>query len=146
MDSFGSAFALWAKAELYLFSLHFLPELFTTSLPYSLSPSGRKLEISVNIVARTLKFYIEYPWTESVRFRTNQLGGPCGAHVSAIKGPGFGYFYCIFASTCLKCLKFLLKSCERPTEKYPVMMNYWDHVGAMFGPFWTLFGLALIAD
>ena len=36
-------------------------------------PSGRKLEISVNIDARTLKFCIRHPWTHSLRFGENQI-------------------------------------------------------------------------
>ena len=43
------------------------------SLPPSLCPSGRKLEISVNIDARTLKFCMRHPWTHSLRFRENQI-------------------------------------------------------------------------
>ena len=44
---FSSAFALWANAGVFIL----LP-----SLTYFLNYSGKKLKISVNIVARTLKF------------------------------------------------------------------------------------------
>ena len=64
----SSAFALWANAELYIL----VPSL-TYSLSYSLSHSGRKLEKSVNIDARTLKFCMSHPWTQSLRFRENQI-------------------------------------------------------------------------
>ena len=43
------------------------------SLCPSLPVSGRKLEISVNIDARTLKFCMSHPWTKSLRFRKNQI-------------------------------------------------------------------------
>ena len=71
---------------------------------------------------------MEHPWTQASKFRKNQLGGPCGSHVWAIKGPSFCYFYCIFASTCLKCFKIYLDSLERPTECWIT--------GAMLGPCW----------
>ena len=86
------------------------------------------------------KFGMEHPWTQASKFRKNQLGGPCGAHVWAIKGPSFCYFYCIFASTCLKCFKIWLKSCERPTECWiteAMLRPCWGHVLAIldnFGP------------
>ena len=64
----SSAFALWANAELYILG----PSL-TNLLTYFLSPSGRKLEKSVNIDARTLKFCMNHPWTQSLRFRENQI-------------------------------------------------------------------------
>ena len=38
------------------------------------------------------KFGMEHPWTQASKFRKNQLGGPCEAHVWAIKGPSFVYF------------------------------------------------------
>merc|ERR1712081_122645 len=47
--------------------------LLTYSLPFSLRYSGRKLEKSVNIDARTLKFCMSHPWTQSLRFRENQI-------------------------------------------------------------------------
>ena len=43
------------------------------SLSFFLSFSGRKLEKSVNIDARTLKFCMNHPWTQSLRFRENQI-------------------------------------------------------------------------
>ena len=115
-DIFSSAFALW-----------------------------NKLEISVNIDARILKFGMEHPLTESLRFRKNQLGGPCGAHVWAIKWPGFVYFYCIFALLVWNVSNFYSNP-VRPTEEYPVLLNNWNHVGVMFGPFWTMSDLALLPD
>ena len=36
-------------------------------------PSCRKLEISVNIYTRALKFWMMYPWTQAIRFRENQI-------------------------------------------------------------------------
>ena len=60
----SSAFALWANAELYTLVI---------SLSGSLAVSGRKLEISVNIDARTLKFCMRHPWTHSLRFGENQI-------------------------------------------------------------------------
>ena len=54
LDVFSSAFALWANRELYILG---------PSLTVCLCPSGRKLEISVNNDARTLKFCIQHPWT-----------------------------------------------------------------------------------
>ena len=65
---FSSAFALWANAELYILG----PSL-TPFLPSFLPFSGRKLKISVNIDARTLKFCMSHPWTKSLRFRENQI-------------------------------------------------------------------------
>ena len=53
----------------------------------------RKLKISVNIDARTLKFGMEHPWAHWLWFRKNQFEGPCEDHVLAIKGPYFGHFY-----------------------------------------------------
>ena len=64
----SSAFALWANAELYIL----VPSL-TFFLPFCLPFSGRKLEKSVNIDARTLKFCMSHPWTQSLRFRENQI-------------------------------------------------------------------------
>ena len=64
----SSAFALWANAELYILG----PSL-TFFLSFFLPHSGRKLEKSVNIDARTLKFYMSHPWTQSLRFRENQI-------------------------------------------------------------------------
>ena len=60
----SSAFALWANAELYILG---------PSLTYFLPYSGRKLEISVNIDARTLKFCMNHPWTQSLRFGENRI-------------------------------------------------------------------------
>ena len=49
-------------------------------------PSGRKLEISVNIDARTLKLGMKPPCAQSLRFRKNQLGRP-----SMMQGPCLGH-------------------------------------------------------
>merc|ERR1712081_106168 len=38
-----------------------------------LTDSGRKLEKSLNFDARTLKFCMNHPWTQSLRFRENQI-------------------------------------------------------------------------
>ena len=69
---FSSAFALWANAELYILgtSLTYFLSFF---LPFSLPFSGRKLEKYVNNDARTLKFCLNYPWTQSLRFREKQI-------------------------------------------------------------------------
>merc|ERR1712112_24254 len=68
----SSAFALWANAELYILVPSLTPFL-SFSLSFFLPFSGRKLEISVNIDARTLKFCMRYPWTKSLRFGENQI-------------------------------------------------------------------------
>ena len=36
---------------------------------------------------------MEHPWAQWLRFRKDQLEGPCGDHVLAIKGPCFVHFY-----------------------------------------------------
>ena len=64
----------------------------THGVTESLSHSVRKLKISVNIDARTLKFGMEHPWAYWLKFRKNQFDGPCEDHVLAIKGPYFGHF------------------------------------------------------
>ena len=64
----SSAFALWANAELYILG----PSL-TFFLSFFLPHSGRKLEKSLNFDARTLKFCMRHPWTQSLRFRENQI-------------------------------------------------------------------------
>ena len=53
------------------FALHL--GLFTHKLTPCVYPSGIKLEISVNIDARTLKFGMKHPWTQSLRYRENQI-------------------------------------------------------------------------
>ena len=78
---------------------------------------------------------MEHPWTQASKFRRNQLAGPCGAHIWAIKGPRFGFFYCIFASISLKCFKFLLSNHERLTDECLIMLQYWENDRAVFGPF-----------
>ena len=67
-----SAFALWANAELYILGPSLTPSL-SPFLPFSLPHSGRKLKISANIDARTLKFCMRHPWTHSLRFGENQI-------------------------------------------------------------------------
>ena len=58
-------------------SISWVLHLLTVCLSVSLCPcvpvSSRKLEISVNIDARTLKFCMRHPWTHSLRFRENQI-------------------------------------------------------------------------
>ena len=56
----SSVFSLWANVELYIF-IPSLTNLLTS--PFFLHSSGRKLEKSVNIDARTLKFGMQPPWT-----------------------------------------------------------------------------------
>ena len=68
----SSAFALWANAELYILGPSLTPFL-PFCLSFSLSFSGRKLEKSLNFDARTLKFCMRHPWTQSLRFRENQI-------------------------------------------------------------------------
>ena len=57
---FSSAFAEGKGGALHLGSFTYL---LTNLLSFFLSPSERKLEISVNIDARTLKFCMRHPWT-----------------------------------------------------------------------------------
>ena len=54
-------------------------------------PSGIKVEIFVNIDAGTLKFGMKPPCMQSLRFRKNQLGGPCEDYLLVIKGQSFGH-------------------------------------------------------
>ena len=89
---FSSSFALLANVEVFIL----VPSL-TYFLPFSQTYSSRKLKTSVNIVARTQKYCMNPPYTQSLWFREKQLGGPYEVHVSAVKGSSFGYFYCIFA-------------------------------------------------
>ena len=92
---FSSTFALWENAELYImgpsltYSLFWLGLCpfgkcralhlgsFTYLLPFFLSSflpfSRRKLKKSVNVDARTLQFCMSHPWTQSLRFRENQI-------------------------------------------------------------------------
>ena len=49
-----------------------------------MSPRVRKLEISVNIDASSLKFGMEHPLVHQLRFRKSQFEGPCEDHVLAI--------------------------------------------------------------
>ena len=63
-----------------------------------------------------------------------KLFGPYKGRVWAILGPCFGYFYNIFASRCLKWLKFSLDRHAFQIGEYESMSNYWDHIRAMFGP------------
>ena len=67
----SSAFALWANAELYKL-VHSLTNLLCGP------PCGKKLEISINIDARTLKFGRNPPCTQPFRFREKKLGRVCG--------------------------------------------------------------------
>ena len=53
--------------------LHLLSAFLSFFLSFCLPFSGRKLEISVNIDARTLKFCMNHPWTQSLRFRENGI-------------------------------------------------------------------------
>ena len=71
-DIFSSAFALWANAELYILGPS-LPFFLSFFLSFSLSPSERKLEKLLNFDATTLKFCMRHPWTQSLRFRENQI-------------------------------------------------------------------------
>ena len=73
-----------------------------------------------------------------------KLLGPYKGHVWAILGPCFGYFYNIFASRCLKLLKFSLESQASQIEESHSMSDCWDHIRAMFapdqGPVWAIIG------
>ena len=53
-------------------------------------------------------------------------------HVWAILGPCFGYFYNTFASRCFKWFKISLESHAYQIEEYHSMLNYRDHIRAMF--------------
>ena len=68
--------------------------------------------------------------------------GPHFDHVLAILGPCFNYFYNIFASRCLKWLKFALMSHAGHflVRKYSLILTYWNHIEAMFGHIGALFG------
>ena len=85
---FSCAPGLWPSAQLYISLRHWLSD----SVTEWLSDWVRKLKISVNIDARTLKFGMEHLWAHWLRFRENQFEGPCEDHVLAIKGPYFGHF------------------------------------------------------
>ena len=61
--------------------------------------------------------------------------GPYQGHVLAILGPCFGYFYNILASRCLKWLKFSLVNHASQIEENHSMLNYWEYIVAMFGPY-----------
>ena len=62
---FSSAPGLWPSAKLYISLCHCVGDWVTRWV--------RKLKISVNIDARTLKFGMEHPWTHWLRFRKNQF-------------------------------------------------------------------------
>ena len=53
--------------------LHLLPFSLSAFLSAFLSHSERKLEKSLNFDARTLKFCMRHPWTQSLRFRENWI-------------------------------------------------------------------------
>merc|ERR1711954_586251 len=73
-----------------------------------------------------------------------KLWRPYKGHVWAILGPCFGYFYNIFASRCLKWLKFSLESQACQIEENQSMLDYLDHIRAMFRPYqghvWAILG------
>ena len=48
--------------------------------------------------------------------------------------PCFGYFYYIFASRCLKWLNFSLESHASPIEENHSILDYWNHIRAIFRP------------
>ena len=60
-------------------------------------------------------------------------------YVRPMFGPYEGYVlvisYNIFASRCLKWFKFLLESNAYQIEEYYSMLNSWDHIRAMVGPY-----------
>ena len=106
----------------------------------------RRSATSLSVCRPSTEFGMEHPLTKSLRFRKKPIRGTIWGTYLGHKMARFSLFLLYLCSTCLKCFKFLLKSCKRPTEEYPVMLNYWDHVGAMFGPFWTMFGQAILPD
>ena len=59
--------------------------------------------------------------------------GPCFVHLGAM----FCFFYNIFASRCLKWLKFSVKSHACQVEEYTLMLNCLDHIMDMSGPYWS---------
>ena len=72
----------------------------------------------------------------------------CWGYVWAILGPCFDYFYNIFASRCLKWLKFSLESHASQIEEYHSISNYWNHKRAMFLPYqdhvWAISAISLL--
>ena len=68
-----------------------------------------------------------------------KLLGPYKSNVWAILGPCFDYFYNIFASRCLKWLKFLLKNYAYQIEENYLMFNCLGHIGTMFEPYLSYF-------
>ena len=69
---FSSAPSLWPSAELYISLRHCVGDWVTRWV--------RKLKISVNIDARTLKFGMKHPRAHWLRLRKNQSEGPCFGH------------------------------------------------------------------
>ena len=65
-----------------------------------------------------------------------KLLGPYKVHIWAILLPCVGYFYNIFASRCLKGLKFSLEIHACQIGEKDLVSNYWDHIRAMLGPCW----------
>merc|ERR1711954_156073 len=57
---------------------------------------------------------------------------PYQGHVLVILGPCFGIFYNIFASRFLKWLIFSLVSQASQTKENHSMLDYWNHIRAMF--------------
>ena len=61
---------MWSSTP---WSFHLLTNCLSVWLSGCLTVSGRKLEISVNIDAGTLKFCMRHPLTQSLRFRESQI-------------------------------------------------------------------------
>ena len=85
-SDFSSVPGLWPGAELYI-SLH---HTLTDWVGEWVSRWVRKLKISVNIDARTLKFGMEHPWAHWLRFRKIQFEEPCFVHKRAMFWPFLG--------------------------------------------------------
>ena len=60
---------------------------------------------------------------------------PYKGHFWTILEQCLGYFYNIFASRCLKWLIFSLVSHASQIEENHSMLDYWNHIRAMFGPY-----------
>ena len=80
------------------------------------------------------KFFTDGSCIPNKRIFSNvQLLGPYWGNVLVIMGP----FLTIStrSSRCLKWLKFSLKNYAYQIEENFLMLNYLDHIGAMFGPY-----------
>ena len=89
------------------------------------------MAFQLKILMNDISYYENY--SKSIKY--NFTEGPCKANVLAILGPCFGFFYNIFSFRYLKWLKFSLESLACQIKDYHSMLDYWDHMRAMFGPY-----------